>query len=43
MPVQRQFRQTDKKEREADGKRDIAFEKLMQMQEELSKIIAAYQ
>ena len=36
VPVQRQFRQTDKKDR------DIALEKLIRMQEELSKMIAAY-
>ena len=43
VPVQRQFRQKGKKDKEINGKRDIALEKLVQMQEELSKMIAAYQ
>jgi hypothetical protein len=43
VPVQRQFRQKGKKDKEVNGKRDIALEKLVQMQEELSKMIAAYQ
>jgi hypothetical protein len=41
--VRRRLRRTNKTRKQANSVRDVALEKLMQMQEELSKMIAAHQ